>query len=138
MSIERSELFPPKGAPCGRFPKCRRAPTRYGWIARLAGGRNKWRFIHERVLFCEIHAIENEFGLEAYRCPSRTCLRRRIVASGGWLNVRAKPEVSYVYIPLEATLDDDFDDEEATRRKPSPFNSLVRCPWCETPMKLAR
>ena len=86
-----------------------------------------------RRAFCKVHAIENEFGLVAYFCPSRRCLRRRFVSSGGWLNVKGKPEDTYVYVPLEGVLEDDEDLPPGLT--PLTLNSIVNCPWCRTRMR---
>jgi rubredoxin len=89
-----------------------------------------------RRSFCKIHAIENEFGLVAYRCPSRGCLRRRFISSGGWLDIKGKPEDTYVYVPLEGVLEDDEDLPPGVTA--TTLNSLVKCPWCGTMMKPVR
>ena len=107
-------------------------------MGRLAKVPGKNRFVHERWPFCRIHAIENEFGLWAYRCPSERCLRRRFIASGGWLNVEAKPEDTYVYVPLEGTLDDEPVGNEPSKGSVPPVNSDVKCPRCGVRMRPLR
>jgi rubredoxin len=52
------------------------------------------------------------------------------------LNVKGKPEDTYVYVPLEGVLEDDEDLPPGV--KAITLNSLVKCPWCGTLMKPVR
>jgi hypothetical protein len=124
VTANSSDLRPKRGvcywAHCRR--RAERQSTLYQW---REGTKAQFRAI--RHAFCRIHAIENEFGLVAYRCTSKRCLRRRVVASGGWLNTRwSGPEIAYVFIPLEGVLD----EESTSVSTPAPLNSMPHCPWC--------
>ena len=89
--------------------------------------------------FCRIHAMQNEFGLWAYRCPSEECFRRRVVASGGWLNVQWNgPEVAYVFIPIEGVLDDEDEGKLVPGQRRALLNSIPSCPWCGARMRALR
>lgn len=41
-------------------------------------------------------------------------------------------ESTYVYIPIEGTLDDEDEGYEAPKRRLQAVNSRVKCPWCRT------
>lgn len=138
MATSERTRFPPRGTKCRGRLGCHRPATRYGVIGKLVRGAGRVRFSHERRPFCQIHAIENEFGLMAYSCPSNRCLRRRFAASGGWLNFAEKPEDGYIYVPIEGTLDDVGDETNPPIPPTSPVNSVIKCPWCHARMRSVR
>jgi hypothetical protein len=135
MALKRPNGTPAKGTHCRYSPRCQRPATRYGWIAKLSKRPGPKHFTHERWPFCEIHARQNAFGLWAFHCLSTNCLRRRFVASGGWLDVKGRPEDIYIYVPNAGILDNEADAPKGTVL---PVNSLLKCPWCGTRLKPVR
>lgn len=126
---------PRAGTRCWCAPRCRRAAARFVYLARFEARRARANFSYRRVPVCWIHAVEFDFGLIAFACRSRTCMRRRVRLSGGWLDPNGSRESSYVYIPLLGTLQDD------AATTPGPCLDDVRrlgaphCPWCGTPLE---
>jgi hypothetical protein len=129
---------PRKGTKC-RSHKCRRPATEFDYLGHLVRGYKKLpkrrMMAWERLPYCTVHGLANRFGLDAYKCPSRECLRNRLVAAGGWLNSRTHPEDLYVYIPAEATLVEPPTVEEGPKPIPP---AKVHCPWCGTLMREVR
>jgi hypothetical protein len=126
---------PPKGTKC---TMCERPARQYGRMGEFQRPiTRKWRgnrLVWKRFPFCRIHAVSNEFGLEAYRCPNRVCARERKDFGGPSFRPRLSPEDTYVYIPVEATIPDFPDDGKPHTIPPA----KVHCPWCLTLMKEVR
>jgi hypothetical protein len=120
--MNRRPRRPRKGTRC-RW--CRRTAQHFGWLGRLATRNGRTRVRWERIPFCVIHGVDNEYGLVAYRCSDRECLKKRVASTlgGGWMDLKNFPWDSYVYVPLEATLSE-----------PDHPPVKVNCPWCGTPM----
>src|SRR5580658_10792889 len=137
LALDESDRPPRKGTPC-RCPPCKRPAVLFGRVYGMDSRTPKIRFIPERRPFCKIHAIANEFALEPYRCPSASCLRRRFLASGGWLNYRERPESTFVYLPLRATIEDSPDDGSPPRRPLPRMISNLKCPRCGTRLRHVR
>lgn len=130
--LRASHRRPRAGTRCWCAPSCRRAAARFVYLARLKARRARAHFSYRRIAVCWIHAVEFDFGLIAFACPSRTCLRRRVRLSGGWLDLNQSRESSYVYVPLLGVVRDDA----ASSPGPGPDDvtrvTVPHCPWCGT------